>query len=447
MMASFYSLFGAYAFDAFSLGLTFVNTQYCCFLFSRNLKHRDHWPLLAILSCLSAMVLCFGMAVLKTHFNTLPIRVLCYLGVFALNFLVSLACYQDNLDNILLSFCAGQAANQVVMKGYPLLQNLLGINDQKTINLFPWYQPPQIIDWFLYFLFLYVGAWLLSVFFRPKSRLTEDKVYSRRLAALAVYTTVVVTVLICIARIYEAESFALNLVVKLFSISFGCLILAVCSGILSQSEKSQQVNILRQLWKQDMAQFESVKANMDVINMKCHNLKHILQNIEGKLNEEEISALQEAIQFYDSNIKTGNDVLDVVLHEKAMLCQKHGIRLSCMVDGKKLNFLTPVQTYTLFGNIIDNAVEAVQKCPEPDSKFITLVCQQQDGWLEIEQSNYFNGELQLENSLPATVKEDSARHGFGIKSIKFIAEQYGGRLSIHVQENMFFLLLRLPIHE
>ena len=89
--------------------------------------------------------------------------------------------------------------------------------------------------------------------------------------------------------------------------------------------------ILKQPWKQDMAQFESVKANMDVINMKCHDLRHIFNRIEGKLTEDEISSLQEAIQFYDANIKTGNEVLDVVLCEKAMLCQKNNIHFSCMV--------------------------------------------------------------------------------------------------------------------
>ena len=38
----------------------------------------------------------------------------------------------------------------------------------------------------------------------------------------------------------------------------------------------------------------------------------------------EAASLREAIQFYDANIKTGNEVLDVVLCEKAMTCQKDG---------------------------------------------------------------------------------------------------------------------------
>ncbi len=445
MLDWLYSAFGSITFEAFSLGLTFLNTQYCCFLFSRNLKKRDHFLTRVAISMVLGLAFCIVLAALKTAFNNLFVRILCYMLIFDLNFIVCYACYQDSWDNRVLSFCTGQAANQIVMKLYPLLQNILGVNDRITVSLFRNESAPSESEWLIYFGFLYGGIWLLSLFFRPKTRLTGDKTVMRRISWLSVFITLVVTVLICVARVYEAESFALNIVVKLFSIFFGCLVLALCSGILSQNDKNQQINILQQLWKQDMAQFESVKANMDVINMKCHDLKHILRSIEDKLTVDEASALQEALQFYDSNIQTGNEVLDVVLHEKALLCQKHGIRLSCMVDGKQLGFLTPVQTYTLFGNIIDNAVEAVQKCQDPDSKYITLVCQQQGAFLEIEQSNYFHGELKLEDDLPATVKEDSARHGFGIKSIKFIAEQYGGTLSIQIQDDMFFLRICFPI--
>ena len=219
----------------------------------------------------------------------------------------------------------------------------------------------------------------------------------------------------------------------------------MCAGILSRNEREQQISILNQLWKQDMAQFESVKANMDVINMKCHNLKHIIGKIENKLTSEEVESLREALQFYDSNIKTGNKVLDVVLCEKAMLCQKNGIRFFCMADGKKLDFLTAVQTYTLFSNIIDNAVEAVQQVENPDNHMISLLCRENNGFLEIEESNYFDGPLILEDNLPATTKDDPNQHGFGIKSIKYITELYGGKFSVRVEDNMFFLRILFPL--
>ena len=60
--------------------------------------------------------------------------------------------------------------------------------------------------------------------------------------------------------------------------------------------------------------------------------------------------------------------------------------------------------------------------------------------------NYFSGELQLAGGLPVTVKEDRSHHGFGTKSIQYIAEQYGGALDIHILDNMFFLKVRFPFN-
>lgn len=441
-----YAIFGPYTWEAFSLGLTFLETQICIFFFGRILKNGKLFPVRIIGSLTICMVICILLAVFKTTYDNLAVRVFCYLTISLLNFAATIFCYGDTILNELLVFCSGTAAFQLTGKLYPLIQNILGINDRETIslfhsgseNLYDW-------EWLVFFGFLITMYWLLSIVFRPKTKLIDDTTTKTNVIALSIAVVLIVNVLICISRIYEAESFALNIVVKLFCIGFGFVVLLACAGILSKNERDQQLAIMNQLWKQDRAQFESVKANMDVINMKCHNLKHIIGKIENKLTSEEVEALQEAIQFYDSNIKTGNKVLDVVLCEKAMLCQKKGIRFFCMADGQKLTFLTPVQTYTLFGNIIDNAVEAVEALEDPDVKMISLLCRESNGFLEIEESNYFDGPLVLEDNLPATTKEDPNLHGFGIKSVKYITELYGGKLSVSIEDNMFFLRIRFPI--
>ena len=110
-----------------------------------------------------------------------------------------------------------------------------------------------------------------------------------------------------------------------------------------------------------------------------------------------------------------------------------------------MNFLTPVQIYTLFGNIIDNAAEAVKKLPKAEDRVISLVCRQNGGEIEIEESNFYSGDLVIEDGMPATVKADSARHGFGTRSIKYIAEQYGGSMDIKTSDDMFFLTVRFPL--
>ena len=140
---------------------------------------------------------------------------------------------------------------------------------------------------------------------------------------------------------------------------------------------------------------------------------------------------------------TGTDVLNVVLSEKNLVCSKHGIQFSAMLDGSLLTFLTPVQTYTVFGNLMDNAIEAVQKLPE-ENRIITLSCQRTNDGVEIEESNYFDRQTATANETMRTTKADVARHGFGIKSIQYIAQQHGGTVETTMQEDMFFLRIFFP---
>ena len=444
MINTLIGLMGAYAFQGFNLILTYWECYICIALFARKLGRRDLFPVRVVLTLLDGSAVCFLLAIWYTEASSLPVRVLCYSAISGLNFTALLFCWKDDLSETLLAFCSGMATYQFTNKLYPLLQNFLGINDRETNSLLHGGPGKATnLDWVVFFGFHLLAFFILSTVFTPKNKLVHNQRTARNVIVLSISTVALVNILICISRVYEGESFMLNLVVKVLYVGLSLTILTICAGIFSQSEQEQQINILHQLWRQDRAQFESVKANMDLINMKCHDIKHILDKIEDKLTCEEAASLREAIQFYDANIKTGNEVLDVVLCEKAMTCQKNGISFSCMADGTGLEFLTPVQTYSLFGNIIDNAVEAVKALP-PEERVVSLTCHEEEGALVIEESNYFSGGLELDHGLPATSKGDVSRHGFGTKSIQYIAGQYGGTMDIKVLGNMFFLTIRFP---
>ena len=440
------SLMGRFALQGTSLILTYYLCYISVALFARRFPRREFFPVRVAVTLLEGVAVCFLLAVWYTEAASLLVRVLCYSAITVLNFTALIFCWQGDIQEMLLAFCSGMAAYQFTNKLYPLIQNFLGINDRETLVLFHAGGVPTNWDWVGFFLFHLAAYILLSLVFTPKNKLVHNRRTTRNVIVLSIATVTLVNILICISRVYEGESAMLNVVTKILYVGFSLTILTICAGIFSQSEQEQQIGILRQLWRQDRAQFESVKSNMDVINMKCHDLKHILDQIEGRLTQEDAVSLREAIQFYDANIKTGNEVLDVVLCEKAMTCQRNGISFSCMADGGRLDFLTPVQTYTLFGNIIDNAVEAVSPLPE-GQRVISLTCREDGDGLVIEESNYFAGTLSLEGGLPVTDKADQSRHGFGTKSIQYIAGQYGGVMDIKCIDNMFFLTIQFPLQQ
>lgn len=443
-MTWLFDLLGPYVWQATSLIFTFLKTQLCISLFARNLKLRRFFFLRILFFEALGLALFYGLAVYNTHAGTLAARLLCYFAITAFCLAYTIGTFRGSIEDILIVFCSGEAAQQLVEKLYPLIQNILGINDKTTVSLFhSGALPIQDWEWWLYFLY-HLGMYLLLAYFlAPKHTLRRDSETSRGIAVLSVSVIFTVNLLVCVSRTFEGENLLLNITIKSFTITLCTVILILCSGVLTQNEKTHQMEILRQLWKQDQAQYESVKASMDAISMKCHDLKHVFHRIEGKLNAEEIAQLQSAISMYDSRVETGNDVLNVVLSEKNLVCSKHGIQFSAMLDGSLLTFLTPVQTYTVFGNLMDNAIEAVQKLPE-ENRIISLSCQRTAEGVEIEESNYFDRQAAPAGDTLRTTKADVARHGFGIKSIQYIAQQYGGTVETTVQEDMFFLRVCFP---
>ncbi len=58
--------------------------------------------------------------------------------------------------------------------------------------------------------------------------------------------------------------------------------------------------------------------------------------------------------------------------EKFMQCENKKIRLDCMIDGELLSFMKKSDVYSLFGNAIDNAIEAVDKINDEEKRCINI---------------------------------------------------------------------------
>ena len=155
--------------------------------------------------------------------------------------------------------------------------------------------------------------------------------------------------------------------------------------------------------------------------------------------------MEESVTIYDSVVNTENEYLNTVLTEKSLLCKKNSITLTCIADGNILGFMDAVDLYTLFGNALDNAMEAVMKL-KAEERFINLLLYEKAGLIFIQIENYFQGEIQMEEGLPVTTKTEKAYHGFGVKSIVEIVEKYHGFVTIETENQIFLLRITIPVH-
>ena len=154
--------------------------------------------------------------------------------------------------------------------------------------------------------------------------------------------------------------------------------------------------------------------------------------------------IEDAINIYDSAVKTGNESLDVILTEKSLLCSANEITFTVVADGGRLGFMNDVDLFTLFGNAIDNAVEAVLKLPA-EKRIISLTTNENGELFSVNIRNFCLGNVTFSDGLPVTTKGDTDYHGFGMKSIKRIVEKYGGNMSVVTDGEVFNLNLLFDI--
>ena len=247
----------------------------------------------------------------------------------------------------------------------------------------------------------------------------------------------------------EAEYKTLYVICTAYDLLSCLFLLALQAEQRRESDLRVHVETERRLRRQMKEQYELSRDSIEIINRKCHDLKHQISALrlvqDPARREEGLREIERSAMIYDAAVQTGNQVLDTVLTEKSLLCERGEISWTCMADGKLLRFMSPVDLYTLFGNALDNAIESSRTVTDPERRHVSVTVHSRHGAALIQVENYFDHPIRLSGGLPATTKSDAAEHGYGIPSIRDIAQRYGGTMDISAADGLFQLSVLIPV--
>lgn len=224
------------------------------------------------------------------------------------------------------------------------------------------------------------------------------------------------------------------------------LLLFLQFGMFTQSQTERELEVVRTLWDQACQQYELERTNIEAINCKCHDLKHRLLQVQSRNGGTvDLSDIAESVAIYDSSINTGSEPLDVVLTSKSLYCQHNCIQLACIADGSCLSFIDVSDLYVLFGNLLDNAIEAALGVDELGRRYVRVSVNRHGRMIYIEVENCFNGQASFSNGLPVTTKADKSNHGYGTLSITQIVQKYDGSLNFSANDGVFSVSIVIPV--
>ena len=210
---------------------------------------------------------------------------------------------------------------------------------------------------------------------------------------------------------------------------------------------------MQALLRSQYEQYRYYQSSMEMIHIKYHDLKHYITYLRA---EPDMGKRKEALDRIEAELdenhlvdRTGNQVLDTILGAKIFQGQKIHARFTCVCDGKLLDFIHVTDICTIFGNALDNALEAVAVIDDQEKRLIHLSVRRNKNFVLISVLNYCGdvadvADMTRDNFLK-TSKQDKENHGYGVKSIRYTVEKYNGTLNIDRKDGWFGIHILFPI--
>lgn len=297
----------------------------------------------------------------------------------------------------------------------------------------------------------FVGAYVVETrHFRPAQALDVTHGELASAAAIALVTFFMSNISFLSANTpfsgrLGAEIFYIRTLVDLC----GFVALYAQQGQRLQHRARSEVRAIDEMLRRQHAQYLQSKRSIEIVNRTYHDLKHQIGVIRAEADPHRrasyLDDLEASVSGYAAQADTGNGVLDVILTTKSQECAERGIDLTYVVDGAAVDFMSAMDVSAVFGNALDNAMDGVLAVPDPERRLIKVALYARDRFVLLTFENYFTGELRREDGDIVTRRADRTRHGYGLKSIRYTAEKYGGSMTVNVEDDWFILRVLLPI--
>lgn len=417
-----------------------------------GLKRRPYF----VLRAAAAVLICLGASLAMPLIDGALYASFMFVTLFVVTLAAGKLCFDESFRTILFCGLAGYATQHIAFELFDIVMVLMGISgvsapvavgsnplatfvtvvygsgNVRVGNAFVF-----VMYGAVYFVTYFVAAHVLSRRMNDIGNMQLKNSAALIIIALTVAFDIVIS---AIVTEYGGNNFNKVYILLLDSTNVFCCMLALYQqfSLAKMRRMSDDLEVVERMWAQSKQQYDSTRANIDLINMKCHDLKHQVRTIgrQNALNPVAVGEIERIIDMYDSGVQTGNEALDTILTEKSLYCNRNDISLGCMADGKALGFIAETDLYSLFGNLIDNAIEAVDKL-DPDRRVVGVSVKRVNSFVYVNVHNYYDGELVFDGDLPKTTKADTAYHGYGMKSVKLLVEKYGGDLKVRADGGVF----------
>ena len=324
------------------------------------------------------------------------------------------------------------------------------------LNIMPFYIPPWYTSGGMYFLLIeYLVGFLFLVYMEKCIKKLEIRGNNTFSWYLVIFPILSLAIPSCFLYIDSSGS----VLVQIFICGCGILLFFTNAAIFIILERyTSVINKIKYaefyMIKRDMENehFENILKVNDRYRCYMHdmqsyfnNLRILAMNGENKKIVEVINGLKGKIQEEISTvIYSSSPVLNAILSERVSKAKEEGVKLSIFVEKNlKVDFISDADMISMFGNLLDNALEAAVKC-SPENRIIKVkLFMGTTYFLIFYIENSYIITAKKEGAHFLSTKEDSKHHGLGIGIVATLAEKYGGFLNLEEKDDIFITTLTI----
>ena len=253
---------------------------------------------------------------------------------------------------------------------------------------------------------------------------------------------------------YRRENMIFSLISSILILGLNLLVFRIYEDLSEKFELQKQQSIFQKeldFYKNQMEEREETFSN---IRKMKHDINNYFICLDNYLKKGEIEKATKYINFMlmgkdntqsiEDNIRTGNSVVDIILHYKVNLMKKYYIKLEKHIEIPNELKIDDIDICIIVGNCLDNAIEALKELKENYLKIIHIDIIYRKGVLMIKIENPFTGERKKDfKGNYISTKTNNENHGIGLYSVKKVIEKYNGLLTFREEENKFVVQIFL----
>ena len=238
-------------------------------------------------------------------------------------------------------------------------------------------------------------------------------------------------------------------------IELGIIIInALCLYItanLSETHKREYELLIEQKRNEYSQQYaQNIKEQYEQTRRLRHDIKQYSVTLLALIQERKIDAAEQLaknqtldISQNETIIRVDNDFVNAILNTKLAFAKSQGIDIFCSVEDG-ISDIEDIDLCNLLGNLLDNAITASEKC-EKGLRLIEVNILASGKRIIVTVKNSIQNSVLKVNPKLESTKQNSEEHGFGIQTIKYIAEKYDGSTDFY-EEGLTFIC-RVELHK